>query len=416
MMADLLWPGDHRAGDHLTDAAVVRAALQVESAWLAALVAAGVAPSAARVDVEPLAARLDLQALAVAAEAGGNVVIPLLADVRERLAGPHPEAARWLHRGLTSQDVLDTALVLALRDAVDAVLARLDEQVASLVALAERHRSDPMAGRTLTQHAVPITFGLKAAQWLHGVLDARDDLVDARNRLPAQVGGAAGTLAAPAELLRLTGGGGDAVALAADLADRLGLPHAPPWHTNRAPLTRIADSLVRATDACGRIAADVLVLARPEIAELAEPAGEGRGGSSTMPQKANPVLSVLVRRAALTTPGLAAQLHLAAATAVDERPDGAWHVEWSPLARLGRHTLTATSQTAELLAGLHVDTGRMARLVQAAGSGLLAEQRSLTGLVDGAATDDFDPTHYLGSTDALIDQLLARAASGGRHP
>jgi 3-carboxy-cis,cis-muconate cycloisomerase len=288
--------------------------------------------------------------------------------------------------------------------------------VTSLAALAERHRADPMAGRTLTQHAVPITFGLKAAQWLHGVLDARDDLVDARDRLPAQVGGAAGTLAAPAELLRLTGGRGDAVALAADLADRIGLPHAPPWHTNRAPLTRLADALVRTTDACGRIAADVLVLARPEISELAEPAGEGRGGSSTMPQKANPVLSVLVRRAALTTPGLAAQLHLAAATTVDERPDGAWHTEWSPLARLGRHTLTATSQTAELLAGLHVDTGRMARLVQAAGSGLLAEQRSLAGLVDGAATDDFDPTHYLGSTDALIDLLLARAASGGRHP
>ena len=415
-MADLLWPGDHRAGDHLTDAAVVRAALRVESAWLAALVAAGVAPPDAQVDVEPLADRLDLAALAVAAEAGGNVVIPLLAAVRERLAGHHPEAEHWLHRGLTSQDVLDTALVLALRDTADAVLARLDDQVASLATLAERHRADPMAGRTLTQHAVPITFGLKAAQWMHGVLDARDDLADARDRLPAQVGGAAGTLAAPAELLRLTRSRVDAVTLVADLAERLGLPHAPPWHTNRAPFTRVADALVRATDACGRIAADVLVLARPEISELAEPAGEGRGGSSTMPQKANPVLSVLIRRAALTAPGLAAQLHLAAATAVDERPDGAWHTEWSPLARLGRHTLTATSQTAELLAGLHVDTGRMARLVQAAGSGLLAEQRSLAGLVDEATADDFDPTHYLGSTDALIDLLLARAASGGRHP
>ena len=234
-MADLLWPGDHRAGDHLTDAAVVRAALRVESAWLAALVAAGVAPPDARVDVEPLADRLDLAALAVAAEAGGNVVIPLLAAVRERLAGPHPEAERWLHRGLTSQDVLDTALVLALRDTADAVLTRLDDQVASLAVLAERHRADPMAGRTLTQHAVPITFGLKAAQWMHGVLDARDDLADARDRLPAQVGGAAGTLAAPAELLRLTRSRVDAVTLAADLAERLGLPHAPPWHTNRAP-------------------------------------------------------------------------------------------------------------------------------------------------------------------------------------
>ena len=158
----------------------------------------------------------------------------------------------------------------------------------------------------------------------------------------------------------------------------------------------------------------MLLLARPEIAELAEPTVDGRGGSSTMPQKANPVLSVLVRRAALATPALAAQLHVASASYVDERPDGAWHVEWSALAQLGRHSLTAASQTAELLAGLHVDTGRMARLVQAAGSGLLAEQRSLAGLYDEAATPDFDPTHYLGSTDAIIDELVARARQGGR--
>lgn len=415
-MPDLLWPGDHRAGEHLSDGAVVRSALRVETAWLASLVAAGVAPPAAQLDLEKVVGTVDLPALAFAAEAGGNLVIPLLTVVRERLAGQHPDAARWVHRGLTSQDVLDTALVLALRDTADAVLSELAELVASLVALAQRHRLDPMAGRTLTQHAVPITFGLKAAQWLHGLLDARDDLTHARDRLPVQVGGAAGTLAAPAELLRLSASGVDAIALGADLADRLDVPYAPPWHTNRAPLTRVADALVRTTDACGRIAADVLVLARPEIAELAEPAGEGRGGSSTMPQKANPVLSVLVRRAALTTPGLAAQLHLAAATAVDERPDGAWHTEWSTLALLGRHTLTASSQTAELVAGLHVDTGRMARLVQATASGLLAEQRSLTGLVDGAQAPDFDPTHYLGSTDALIDLLLTRARTTGGHP
>ena len=160
----------------------------------------------------------------------------------------------------------------------------------------------------------------------------------------------------------------------------------------------------------------MLLLARPEIAELAEPAGGGRGGSSTMPQKANPVLSVLIRRAAMTTPGLAAQLHLASATAVDERPDGAWHTEWSALALLGRRTLTAASQTAELVAGLHVDTGRMARLAQTAASGLLAEQRSLTELVDGADAPDFDPTHYLGSTDALIDVLLTRARPAEGRP
>jgi 3-carboxy-cis,cis-muconate cycloisomerase len=412
-MPDLLWPGDHRAGEHLGDAAVVRAALRVETAWLAALVEAGVAPAAAAVDLVDAVGAVDLPALSVAAEAGGNPVIPLLALVRERTSAQHPETARWVHRGLTSQDVLDTALVLALRDTAGAVLSLMDQQVATLAALAERHRADPMAGRTLTQHAVPITFGLKAAQWLHGVLDARDDLLDARVRLPVQLGGAAGTLAAPAELLHLSGSSLDPLGLARDAARRLDLPWSPPWHTQRAPITRLADALVRATDAWGRIAADVLLLARPEVAELAEPAVDGRGGSSTMPQKANPVLSVLVRRAALAAPALAAQLHVAAATNVDERPDGAWHVEWSALALLGRRTVTAASQTAELLGGLHVDTGRMARLVQSAASGLLAEQRSLAALFDEPPAPDFDPTHYLGGTDALIDELVARARTGG---
>ncbi|WP_083883839.1 lyase family protein [Nocardia higoensis] len=411
-MPSLLWPGDDRAGDHLSDGRLVRDMVRVESAWLAALCDAGIAPPAAAVELGQVAGDIDTAELAVASESGGNPVIPLVRLLRERLSAEHPDAARWLHRGLTSQDVLDTALALGLRDTADAVLAGLHRQVEALVQLAERHRADPMAGRTLTQHAVPITFGLKAAQWLHGVLEARDDLLRARDLLAVQIGGAAGTLAAPAELLRLTGGHGDAIALARVTAARLDLAWTPPWHTARAPFTRIADALTTATDAWGRIAGDVLILARPEIAELAEPAGPGRGGSSTMPQKANPILSVLIRRAATTSPGLAAQLHLAAACAADERPDGAWHTEWPALAQLARHAVTAADQTAELLAGLHVDTGRMARLVQTAGSALLAEQRSLTELVESSGEPDFDPAHYLGSADVLIDEILGRARSG----
>ncbi|MFE7718550.1 lyase family protein [Nocardia rhizosphaerihabitans] len=394
----------------MSDSAVIRAMVQVETAWLATLVEAGVAPAEAAIDLGNSVAAIEPGAVAGASEAGGNPVIPLITLLRERLSDAHPQAARWLHRGLTSQDVLDTALVLGLRETADAVLARIDTQIDALADLADRHRADLMAGRTLTQHAVPVTFGLTAAQWLHGVLEARDDLRDARERLPIQIGSAAGTLAAPTELMRLTGGHGDALALARATATRLGLPWSPPWHTVRIPLTRLADALTRALEAWGHIAGDVLVRARPEIAELAEPAGPGRGGSSTMPQKANPILSVLIRRAALTAPHLAAQLHLAAASTVDERPDGAWHTEWTPLVQLARHALTAADQTAELLTGLHVDTGRMARLVQSAASGLLAEQRSLAQLVDGAPETDFDPSHYLGSTDALIDEILARAA------
>ena len=401
-MADLLWPGDERAGTTYSPAHVLRAMAEVEQAWLHALVLHDVAPSDADVAL-PALQEGDVEEVALAAEAGGTPVVPLLALLRKRL-GDTP-AATWLHRGLTSQDVVDTALVLAARDTVQALVADLDAIVDSLRELADRHRGSVMAGRTLTQHAVPITFGLKAAQWLQGVLDARDELRTLR--FPVQVGGAAGTRAAIVEL------GGDAYGLVATLADALGLDAALPWHTTRTPFTRYADALVRTTDALGHIANDVLLLSRPEIGELAEPAAPGRGGSSTMPHKANPVLSVLVRRAALSAPGLAAQLHLAATTAVDERPDGAWHTEWSTLATLSRRTLVAASQATELLAGLRVDTDRMARTVDAHCDALLAERDSIRGPVGpDEASDRDEPADYLGTADRFVDQVLRRAGEG----
>jgi 3-carboxy-cis,cis-muconate cycloisomerase len=374
---------------------------EVEQEWLRALVRHGVAPTEADVALPALQGG-DVEEVALAAEAGGTPVVPFLALLRKRL-GDTP-AASWLHRGLTSQDVVDTALVLAGRDTTETLLTDLDRATAVLRDLVDRHRGSVMAGRTLTQHAVPITFGLKAAQWLQGVLDARDEL--RALRFPVQVGGAAGTRAAVVEL------GGDPDDLVATLAGALGLDDALPWHTTRTPLTRYADALVRTTDALGHIAADVLLLSRPEIGELAEPAAPGRGGSSTMPHKANPVLSVLVRRAALSTPGLAAQLHLAAATAVDERPDGAWHTEWSTLATLSRRTLVAASQSAELLAGLRVDTDRMTRTVDAHRDALLAERDSIRGAVGHDAAPEpgrDDPGDYLGAADRFVDEALRRA-------
>ena len=399
-MTDLFWPGDDRAEAHGSAASFLAALVAVEEAWLAALVATGAAPAGAadRAPLDTLLGPEDADVVARGAEASGNPVVPLVALLRERLGPGSPAAARWLHRGLTSQDVVDTALVLLARDATARLLEHLATAAAACGALAQRHRDDVMAGRTLTQHAVPITFGLKAAQWLSGLLDARDALV--RLRLPVQVGGAAGTLAGAALL-------GDPEDLVATTAGTLGLSAAVPWHTVRTPLTAYADALVRTTDALAHVANDVLVLARPEVGEVAEPAGEGRGGSSTMPHKANPVLSVLVRRAALTTPGLAAQLHLAAAGAVDERPDGAWHTEWSTLALLTRRTLAAASQAAELLDGLHVDTARMAERASAVAEDLLAEQRGLAALVGAAELRD--PTAYLGATGRIIDDVLTRA-------
>jgi 3-carboxy-cis,cis-muconate cycloisomerase len=258
-----------------------------------------------------------------------------------------------------------------------------------------------MVARTLTQHAVPMTFGLKAAHWLTGVLDACDDL--SALVFPVQVGGAAGTMAAAVELADAVEEPVPAVmALSNGLAERLGLTPSTPWHTTRTSVTRLGDAAVRCTDGWGRIANDVLTLSRPEIGELAEGAG---GGSSTMPHKANPVLSLQVRRAALATPQLAATLHLAAAESVDERADGGWHVEWATLRTLLRWTLAAGSQTGELLAGLKVNTDRMATRLADARDDVRAEQRSMADLAGTPAGGD-----YLGASDAYLEAPLARAA------
>ncbi|GAA1953901.1 3-carboxy-cis,cis-muconate cycloisomerase [Nocardioides panacihumi] len=382
-MADLLWPGDERAAEVFTDAALLDAMVAVEQAWLDALAGAGIAEST---PLAGIVGATDLDRIATGAEAGGNPVIGLVALLRERTG------SRWVHRGLTSQDVLDTALVLCLDDAVVRVREGLRQQAAALVRLARVHRGTLMAGRTLTQHAVPITFGLKAATWLQGAAAGADRLARCPS-LPAQLGGAAGTLAAPTQL---AGSVEAAQAVVADASARLGLAVAAPWHTERSVLTEHADALVGCADAWGRIAADVALLSRPEIGELREAAG---GGSSTMPGKANPVLSVLLRRHALAAPALAATLHTAASAYVDERPDGAWHAEWDTLRTLARRSVVAASQAADLLEGLVVDASRMAARAAEADETLRAEQVSMGG---GDAP-------YLGATDRIIDLALDRA-------
>jgi 3-carboxy-cis,cis-muconate cycloisomerase len=385
-MSDLLWPGDDRCGDLFSDPAVLAALVRVEAAWLRALDGPGD-------DLEKLLEAGDVARIAAGAESGGNPVIPLVGLLRERLAERGTAGADRLHRGLTSQDVLDTGLALCLADTVARLRPLLARQIAALAGLAAAHRGTAQAGRTLTQHAVPVPFGLKVAGWLGGVLDARDQL-RAAAALPVQIGGAAGSLAAP---VAAAGSPRAALDLVATVAADLGLATGPPWHTRRAPFTRIGDAFVACTDAWGHIANDVLVGARPEIGELAEAVG---GGSSTMPQKRNPVLSVLIRRAALAGPPLGATMHAAAAATVDERPDGAWHVEWATLRTLARRTVTAAAQTADLLTGLRVDPDRMAATLESARPGIDAEQRRFTG---GAGTP------YRGAADEIIDAVLHRA-------
>jgi len=391
-VSDLFWPGDHRAGDHLTPAAFLEAMIDVEEAWLAVLGVQGVTLPF------DLADWIEVDWGEV--ESGGNPVIAVVAGLRAALEIAQPEAARWLHRGLTSQDVLDCAMMTMARDAVTDVVTEQRRLVRRLAGLAREHRETPMVARTLTQHAVPTTMGLKVAAWLTGALDAWDDLE--RLTFPVQAGGAAGTQAAVVEL------GHDSASVRAALAGALGLADAPPWQTARRPVTRIGDALVACTDAWGRIAADVLTLSRPEIGELAEGAG---GGSSTMPHKANPVLSILVRRAALSTPQLAATLHLAAAEQVDERADGAWHVEWDTLRLLLRRTLTAGAQVADLLDGLRVHPDRMAATLAAAREDVVTEQRAMADLAGHEPDGD-----YLGAAGELVDAALARAGAYLEEP
>lgn len=380
----------------MSDEAVLRALVDVEQAWLSVLQQIGAAPGDVATDLAGLVTAADLDELAVRAEAGGNPVIPMVAMLRERLPGP---AARWLHRGLTSQDVLDTALLLCARDAVQAVREQVTRQVDRLAELCADHRDAPMVARTLTQHAIPTTFGAKTATWLQGVLDADDEL--AGLRFPVQVGGAAGTLAALVELA-----GAERARLAGPaLAHELRLEAAPPWHTTRTSVTRVADAAIRGTDAWGRIANDVLLLGRPEVGEVAESSG---GGSSTMPQKANPVRAVMVRRAALAAPSLAATLHLASADQADERASGAWHVEWDTLATLLRRTVVAAAHTTDLLAALEVFPDRMAARLQEVGEQVRAEQRTMASLAGRKPEKAYD-----GLAAELVEEMLERARARG---
>ncbi|MFE7630892.1 lyase family protein, partial [Kocuria sp. NPDC057446] len=397
----------------------------------------------------------DAADIALRAEGGGNPVIPLLADYRRRLGELDPDAVRYVHRGLTSQDVMDTAMMLLARRAAVPLVEQLSDTADALARLADAHRGSLQAARTLTQHALPSTFGLKAAGWLAGLQDLEADLAGL-GRLPVSWGGAAGTLAGS---LALFPGAPDAAEQAVELArrwaDELGLsmpPHV--WHTTRRPVLRTAETFGAVCAALGRIANDVLLLSRPELGELREPAAEGRGVSSAMPQKQNPVLSVLLKRTALTAPQLVAQLHVAASQYVDERPDGAWHTEWPALRELARLAVAASSHAAELTTGLTVHTARMRATLDASGPGVLAERISavlapllppadgatgkervqaavrehaidgaglleaLVGLAAGTALPDgtpvdrgvvaglLDPAGYLGANDLLIDRVL----------
>jgi 3-carboxy-cis,cis-muconate cycloisomerase len=435
--AGLLAPGwaGSPAAAATSDAACLRALLDAEAALTRAQAALGLAPEEAATTVTAAARSggFDARDIAVRARGGGNPVIPLVADLTKAVGG---EYGPYVHRGATSQDIMDTATMLVAVRTLDLVRADLGRTEAALARLAAEHRDTAMPGRTLTQHAVPTTFGLKAAGWRSLVLDARDRVTAVRNSLPAQLGGAAGTLAAFTAY-----GASDPAALPAAYARELGLK-APelPWHTLRTPIADLAGCLAFAAGALGKLATDVLTLARTEIAEVTEGSG---GGSSAMPHKANPVRSTLIAASARRAPQLAATLYGSLA-AEDERPAGAWHAEWEPLRDLLRLVGGAARDAAELTEGLrvHADVMRehlglthglivserlsaelapvlgrarakallteLAERTHAEGRSLgelMAEEPELKGVdLDALA----DPTRYTGAAATLTDRALER--------
>lgn len=416
----------------------VTAMLTFERELCAAEAEVGLVPAAAAEAVAAAADRLVLDAgeLGRRARATGNPAVPLVDALRQATG---PEGADAVHLGPTSQDVVDTAAMLVTRRAGELVLGSLVTAAASCAELADAHRADVQAGRTLLQQAVPVTFGLKAAHWMVGLDDAAVELRRVlRHRLAVQLGGAAGTLS-------VLGDRGPAVA--DRLAARLGLAvPVLPWHTDRGRVTAIGAALAGAAGAAGKVASDVVLLAQTEVAEVGENAGPGVGGSSTMPHKRNPVAAVLARAAALRAPALAGAL-AASMVQEHERAAGAWHAEWQTLTDLLRAAGGASANTAASLAGLRVDTARMRANLEAGGGVLLAERvvadlapelgraraaelvevavrratedgvglrRALGGLAEITARRSpgqldalVDPSGYLGATDQLVDRALA---------
>ena len=432
------------ARDALSDQAWLQAMLSFEAALARAEANAGVIPAdaaeaiaAAALSLRPDPADIGEQARLVA-----NPAEPLVRALRS--AVPH-DAQRFVHLGATSQDVVDTATSLVARRALDLVAADLAAVADACAALARTHRDTLMIGRTLQQHAVPTTFGLKAAGWLAGLDGAGAQLHRVRaEALAVQLGGAAGTLSALGDHgLEVLGG----------VARELGLAEPDlPWDTVRGRVGELGAALALSAGALAKVALDVELLSQTEVGEVAEPSGGRRGGSSTMPHKRNPVGSVLARACAEQVQAAAGVLLRAVGAAEHERAAGAWQAEWPAVRAALGYTAGAAHAMREALEGLDVHPDRMRANLDATRGLVMAERVSLllaerAGrskaqelLADASASaaetggwlgdallasagvrehlsvaeiaEVVDPAGYLGSAGAFVDRALERHAAG----
>jgi len=423
------------------DAACLQNMLDFEAALARAEAAVAIIPASAAGPITNAckAGSFDLAALAEAATRSGNLAIPLVKALTANVAKADAEAARYVHWGATSQDVIDTAAMLMLRAGIDTLLADTARAIAGFAKLAQQHRNTAVVARTWLQHALPMPFGLKLAEYAAALHRSRVRLQRLRREsLALQFGGAAGTLAAL---------GDKGLLVAERLAQELDLPLPDaPWHTHRDRLAEAASVLAIVAGTCGKIARDVQLMMQTDVAEAFEPSGEGRGGSSTMPHKRNPVAAASALAAAIMAPNLAATM-FAAQVQDHERSAGPWHAEWPTLPGLLLVASGALAAIVDIAEGLEVDVERMRvnldttsglimaeavamalaekigkreahHLVEAASKKALAEKK---GLRDVLAKDPkvtahlgadrlaklFEPMAYQGVSQALIDRLLA---------
>src|SRR6266446_2239416 len=423
------------------DGAYLQHILDFEAALARAEAATGVIPANAAGPIAKAckASSFDLADLAEAATRSGNLAIPLVKALTAEVAKADADAARYAHWGATSQDVIDSAGMLTLRAAIDALLPDLDRAIAGFAKLARQHRNTAVVARTWLQHALPMPFGLKLAEYAAALHRSRKRLQRLRSEtLALQFGGAAGTLAAL---------GDKGLVVAERLAQELKLPLPDaPWHTHRDRIAEAASVFAIVAGTCGKIARDIQLTMQTDVAEAFEPSGEGRGGSSTMPHKRNPVAAASALAAATMAPNLAATI-FAAQVQDHERSAGPWQAEWPTLPSLLLVTSGALAAFVDIAEGLQVDAARMRANLEATGGLIMAEAVTMAlaekigkseahHLVEAASKKAvaekkglrdvltknpkvtahlsadrlaklFEPMAYQGASQALIDRLLA---------
>jgi 3-carboxy-cis,cis-muconate cycloisomerase len=378
------------------DEARLQRMLDVEAALARAEAKLGLIPTEAAAEITARAdvSRFDLAAIGRGTELVGYPIVPLIKALSQACAG---DAGRWVHWGATTQDIIDTALVLQLRDGLELIREDLEGIEVALVDLARRYRDTPMAGRTHAQHALPITFGFKCALWLAPLQRHSDRLARLSGEVAVvQFGGAVGTLASL---------GADGIPVMEALAAELGL-RTPPiaWHVGRDGLAEVASFLGLLTGSLGKIATDIALLMQAEIGEVAEPHREGRGGSSTMPNKRNPIACEFILACARNVRQLVPVM-LDAMVQDHERATGPWHAEWVALPQAFALTAGALHHTRALLESLVVDPARMRRNLEVT-RGMISAEAVMMALAPHVGRDE---AHH------LVAAACDRALADGRH-